>query len=423
MSTKRAFQPAPKVNEELVTFIKDLFTDKPIAFHPMIARAVGSTTGAIFLSQLLYWLPRSRDGWVYKTREEIYEETSLTRREQESARAALRTANVLKERRAGVPARLYFTVDWEALAMVLGKAKPRPGGTPPPTGEEESTNPDDEPASGEAGGPVPPSWSKTYQLDGTERTSKKGGAVPTITENTTESTAENVVVAARDALKEFGLSDAVASELASAYPEAYLMAKLDHVRWLVENNSTLVSKNPAGYLRRAIEQDYLPPPTYQTPDQRQAAAEAKEAAIVAEQEERRQAERAYAEEQAQQEQQLRELYPPHPIPGTDRTTAQVWDETLGLLRAQVVGLAFEMFIKNSVLTQCAAGHATIVAPSHYNAERLATHHDPLIRQTLGQVLGQPVRCTYVSRSEALTTADDPSPSAVPHGEGEPRLTV
>jgi hypothetical protein len=235
-----------------------------------------------------------------------------------------------------------------------------------------------------------------------------------------ETEKQDVVVVAREALKDFGLSDAVASELASTYPEAYILAKLDLVRWLVENNSALVSKNPAGYLRRAIEQDYIPPPKYQTPDQRRAVAEAKEAAITAEQKERRHAELEFAEEQAQQEHALRGLYPPHPIPGTDRTTAEVWDETLALLRAQVVGLAFVMFIQNTVLTQCDSGHATIVTPSRYNAERLATRHDPLIQQTLGQVLGQPVRCAYVSRSEALANTEDRSPSVFPQGEGEHR---
>src|SRR4051812_5666225 len=90
--------------------VQAILTDRPIAYHPVLARALGSATAGIFLSQLLYWLPRSNDpaGWVWKTQPEIAAETALTRSEQETARRILRAAGVLEEKRAGVPARLYF---------------------------------------------------------------------------------------------------------------------------------------------------------------------------------------------------------------------------------------------------------------------------------------------------------------------------
>jgi hypothetical protein len=232
-------------------------------------------------------------------------------------------------------------------------------------------------------------------------------------ETVDQETEKQDVVVARDALKDFGLSDAVAAQLAATYPEAYLLAKLDLVRWLVESHSPLVARNPAGYLRRAIEQDYAAPAKYQTPDERRAAAEAEQAAIVAEQEQRRQAEVEYAEEKAQHEQELRDLYPPQRIPGTDSTTTQLWEQALERLRAQIVGLAFDMFLKNTVLVRCSEGQAVIVAPARFNTEYLASRLDPSIRQTLSQLLGQPVTCQYVPRREALTVADDPTAGGQP----------
>jgi len=121
--------PNDKVNSKVQKTIQAILTDRPIAYHAMLAKAVGSANAGIFLSQFLYWTPRAHDkqGWVYKTQDDIYEETALTRYEQESARKKLRLAGmaspnispddktvpaedkgVLLEKRAGVPSRLYF---------------------------------------------------------------------------------------------------------------------------------------------------------------------------------------------------------------------------------------------------------------------------------------------------------------------------
>jgi hypothetical protein len=65
------------VNEQLQDAIDAILYDQPIAYHPIIARAVGSVTAGVLLSQLLYWTPRSRgaEGWIWKTQPEIYYES------------------------------------------------------------------------------------------------------------------------------------------------------------------------------------------------------------------------------------------------------------------------------------------------------------------------------------------------------------
>jgi hypothetical protein len=111
------------VNGTLQNTITALLTDRPIAYHPVIAKAVKSVTAGVFLSQFLYWTPRTKDpnGWIYKTQADIYEETALTRREQETARRILREKGVLEEKKAGVPCRLYFRVNMAALVNLLGE--------------------------------------------------------------------------------------------------------------------------------------------------------------------------------------------------------------------------------------------------------------------------------------------------------------
>ena len=94
--------------------------DRPIAFHRVFVTVTGSVTAALMLSQACYWQRRSSgDGWFYKTQAEWEDETGMSRREQETARAALRACGVLHERRAGVPAKLYYQVDYDRLEELI----------------------------------------------------------------------------------------------------------------------------------------------------------------------------------------------------------------------------------------------------------------------------------------------------------------
>jgi hypothetical protein len=101
--------------------VQQLLRDRPVAYHPLLAKLVGGATTGLFLSQILYWSDKGSDpeGWIYKTMQELQEETGLTRREQETARQNLTNKNVLEVQRRGVPARLYYRINWEVLIQLL----------------------------------------------------------------------------------------------------------------------------------------------------------------------------------------------------------------------------------------------------------------------------------------------------------------
>lgn len=94
---------------------------RPIAFNRVFVDLGLGMCGAMMLSQALYWRARTRDpeGWFYKSQTEWQAETGMTRREQETARRRLTKAGFLEEQRKGVPARLYFRVDIDALETAL----------------------------------------------------------------------------------------------------------------------------------------------------------------------------------------------------------------------------------------------------------------------------------------------------------------
>jgi hypothetical protein len=101
---------------EAINLVRELLA-RPIAYHAVFAKVAGSVAGGILLSQLYYWQPRCGDpnGWIYKTETEWQEETYLSRREQQTARKQLISAGVLETKRKGVPARLYYRLDLDAL--------------------------------------------------------------------------------------------------------------------------------------------------------------------------------------------------------------------------------------------------------------------------------------------------------------------
>jgi hypothetical protein len=73
------------------------------------------------LSQGIYWsrIKKEEDGWFYKTREEWREETGMKRYEQEQARKLLVETGFWAEQLMGVPAQLYYRVDFEKLLESL----------------------------------------------------------------------------------------------------------------------------------------------------------------------------------------------------------------------------------------------------------------------------------------------------------------
>ena len=101
-----------------------LIPDRPIAFNRDLVRIGIGVTGALFLSQALYWTKRTReiDGWFYKTISDWEEETGLSEREQRTIKKTLQDKNLIIIEKRGLPARNYFKVNTEKLIKMLVQA-------------------------------------------------------------------------------------------------------------------------------------------------------------------------------------------------------------------------------------------------------------------------------------------------------------
>lgn len=73
-------------------------------------------------------------------------------------------------------------------------------------------------------------------------------------------------------LIERGITKATAGALIKQYAAARIKQKIELFEYLKSTGSQLLSKNPAGYLRKAIEEDYAPPKDFKTGAEREEMA-------------------------------------------------------------------------------------------------------------------------------------------------------
>jgi hypothetical protein len=105
------------MENDLQRLFFEFLSARPIAFNPKLARVVGGVKAGLFLSQLLYWdnKGKSEDGWIYKTIDEMEEETALSREEQDAAIRKLKSLDIIEVTVKGVPPKRHFRLKLDIL--------------------------------------------------------------------------------------------------------------------------------------------------------------------------------------------------------------------------------------------------------------------------------------------------------------------
>ena len=103
--------------------------DRPVAYHPYLARVMGSVSGGVWLSQILYWDSVKRgivesegkeyDGWFFKTDSEIIGETCLSQREARAVKSHAEGIGLVDRELHGMPAKTYYWVNFEWLEELI----------------------------------------------------------------------------------------------------------------------------------------------------------------------------------------------------------------------------------------------------------------------------------------------------------------
>ena len=92
---------------------------RPIAYYPCYARLMGSATGGILLSQLLYWWGACGGRKFDKSDSQLKAETLLSEWEFRAAKRKLKHLDFLTITREGIPAKAYYDVDCEGLMKAI----------------------------------------------------------------------------------------------------------------------------------------------------------------------------------------------------------------------------------------------------------------------------------------------------------------
>lgn len=148
--------------------------------------------------------------------------------------------------------------------------------------------------------------------------------------------------------------------------------------------SPLVSRNPAGYLRKAITEDYSPPKGFKTKNELEAEA-AEESQLSEELEEIKQAEE-------KREKVFRDqLVANYQIPETE---LNIWERALDQLRGQFSRVYFDKWVKDFILLSIENGVATIGVENRPAQEWLSDRAQSTVANILTGILGEPIDVSF-----------------------------
>jgi hypothetical protein len=99
---------------------------KPIAFFPELAKALGGIEEAVYIQQLYYWSDKGKrdDGYIYKSKKEWEEETTLSRYQQDRIRKKMEEQGLIKTKLIkanGSPTIHYKLIDEGVQNLLMDK--------------------------------------------------------------------------------------------------------------------------------------------------------------------------------------------------------------------------------------------------------------------------------------------------------------
>jgi hypothetical protein len=233
----------------------------------------------------------------------------------------------------------------------------------------------------------------------------ESGGVGTPTSTTTNSNqetvkqeTENVVVAVSQDLEHFGIAKSAVTRLTQEYPAAYIWEKLEMAKRLVAAGSSLVSQNPAGWLRKAIEEDYSPPRPAEKHQQRHSRKKKAAKPIYPEPREQH-----LAEEESQQVQNVpteprecdTEKIEPEKASRENETT---WNKTLENLQADLPSEEVVAWLTGTTLIEVTETAARIGVANRFAIVWLERRLYGQIAKAMKGVLGKDLDLQFIAVS-------------------------
>ncbi len=176
-------------------------------------------------------------------------------------------------------------------------------------------------------------------------------------------------------LRNRGISEPIARRLTETHSEGVIRAKVEILDYLVETDSPLVGRNPAGYLRKAIEEDYAPPAGFKTRAEREAQAQERER-VEKEATEYRESHNPVLQAVARY--------------GTTEEELAVWRQVQEQLRLMLPESTYSTYFRNAMLLSLDDGMATLGFPDARTKDWATQRLGQSLQRALEQVLDRTV---------------------------------
>jgi phage replication O-like protein O len=190
-------------------------------------------------------------------------------------------------------------------------------------------------------------------------------------------------------LENFGMTPSVARSLAQRYPAAYIKEKLTMTHGLLSAGSALVAKNPVGWLRRAIEEDYKPPRNKVRPTPVPGIKSQQRTGIP----------------EVHQEEQNIIITPPEELPQPrqtrpqpDRQTQEIWQQTIEHLKNTLPPQETTNRLTGTLLIEVTETKAVIWVPNRPAAAWLERRLYSQIAKAIKTVVGKDIDLQFIAAS-------------------------
>jgi phage replication O-like protein O len=183
------------------------------------------------------------------------------------------------------------------------------------------------------------------------------------------------------ALEQFGMTKSAVTSLIERYPAAYITEKLAMTRGLLAADSGLVAKNPVGWLRRAIEEDYKPPRNKERPT-----------AISG----RNSRQHKQTPKEQPREQNII-ITPPQVLPVPDRQTELIWEQIVEQLTHDLPIGETKNRLTGTMLIEVTESKAVIFVPNRTDGAWVERRLYGQIQHAMKRALGRDVDLQFVTR--------------------------
>jgi hypothetical protein len=200
---------------------------------------------------------------------------------------------------------------------------------------------------------------------------------PRDTQQTVKQQTDSVVV---ENLTSRGITPQIAEQLIKEYPDQHLREKIEILDYLEETKSPLISRNPAGYLMKAIAEDYSPPKGFKTGAEREAEA-------AEEENERREIERENQSKKEKEQSFRNQVIETYQIP---EDLLSIWQSVLDQLKTEVPKAAFDKWFSVTYLLSVEDAIAMVGVESTAAQEWLTDRASSMVSRMLTGILAESV---------------------------------